>query len=65
MPNRVMHVTDWYNSSTVSPNKPALLYSTPTRDIESSLEGLSLSSVQKVNSQSVSQGGVEAHLYTG
>ncbi|KAL3150735.1 hypothetical protein ABBQ32_000517 [Trebouxia sp. C0010 RCD-2024] len=41
------------------------LTSTPARDDTSPLEGLSLSSVQEMNSQSVSQGAVEAHLYTG
>lgn len=36
-----------------------------THDNKSSLQELSLSGVQQLNSQSVSQGGVQAHLYTG
>lgn len=39
--------------------------STPSQDSSSSLQGLSLSGVQELNSQTVSQGGVQAHLYTG
>ena len=41
------------------------LCSTPTQNNKPSLEGVSLSSIQEMNAQSVSQGGVQAHLYTG